>query len=119
MATMGWRNWRAFTDGEPRSDRWEAALYSDAHYTGDLQVGPYSILNTLPASDGELALSLVLRVGWHQDRDAVDLNMEATDTSRYHGGGSSRRGCCTSVTGFGFAASIRWCDPKMGLRGDR
>lgn len=86
MGTLAWRNWRAWAEGEPRTEGWESALYSDVQFERDLEVGPYKFIPTFPSWDRGLALAVVLRADFHLHGDGFSPDMTRTDASRYHGG---------------------------------
>ena len=98
----GWANWHAHRDGLPPRAKaqvaattqvlptWtEHALYSDSYIAGEIELGPYRLLITIPdiyEEVGRPAMQLVLR--WYDH--LPDPNYSAaewkTDVSDYHGG---------------------------------
>lgn len=99
-----WRNWRARLVDDPVTERYEAALYSDARFYEDLSVGPYSFIPALPSSDG-LTLGVVLRGDFHLYAEGLHPDMSATDTSRYHGGTDSDE--LAALMGLALGARLR------------
>lgn len=97
---LSYINWREAREHVPSKGAAETALYTDAHVTGevtssdqpgDLNLGPYMLLNTVPwdLRQGPLRASVVLRAENH----LPDLAMSAaepwptsTDESWYTGG---------------------------------
>src|SRR5437763_785813 len=84
----GYENWKAALAGAAPRSTFEFFLYSDAEITGDLPVTPpcpYAFLNALAfRRPGRLAPVVALRIQSHLDDELPPMN--ATDTSRYHGG---------------------------------
>lgn len=98
----GWLNWLAQRSGDPaRTDShtdgalliplWqEYALYSDADFRDELDLGPASVRHAFPADEqrlGHAQLQLVLRVHTHlADPDYDPEAWRTEDVSVYHGG---------------------------------
>jgi hypothetical protein len=81
-------NWKAALHGATASEWSEYELYSDAHLTGEIRIGPYYLINTL-ANVGNrnskvAAPVLVLRTLYCGEEPPPD--MKRTDVSTYHGG---------------------------------
>lgn len=83
---IAWRNWQAFLEGKPQLAWSEYAFYSDTHFTGEFELGPYQILNAVPIVNDVGRPVLYLRVGSHLSESDVRPDMSKTDTSSYHGG---------------------------------
>jgi hypothetical protein len=89
MVTRGpdtWRNWHeAAAEGKgPDWYRLEATLYSDGYLVGGVSsnLGPYSFINTVPALKDGLVPAIVVRADSFL---VIELDMERTDVSTYHG----------------------------------
>ena len=87
-------NWRRARKGAPARATWEFPLYTDGWVTGeqangDLNLGPYAFLNTVPVDRalGVLRPAVVLRITDHLPAGVTLPDMSATDVTRYHGGG--------------------------------
>ncbi len=97
-----WLNWQALRAGLPArsSSRthkvlvaplWqEFGFYSDSHLVGALQLGPYRLLNALPAripALGQAELSMVLRAHDHLlDPNFEPIDLTDQDVNAYAGG---------------------------------
>ncbi len=82
-------NWKAYLNKSKLISTSEYPLYSNAHITGELteNFGPYKIFNTIPIDTKNLEIpSLVLRLDYYLDNYNTSINMEKTDTSKFHGG---------------------------------
>lgn len=89
----GWENWQAFSNGSVSVGAFEVALYTDSRVVAEVkQLGPYQLLNTVPAvwaaQPGYAELAVVLRVEVHDDHepDYQRDNWNRADLGSYHGG---------------------------------
>ncbi|HCG01758.1 MAG TPA: hypothetical protein DEV93_14600 [Chloroflexi bacterium] len=89
----GWENWRAFLDRKAAQDAWEVALYTDSQVVGSIDaLGPYRLLNTVPATwradPGHSELAIILRVDGHDDFEPEHsrADWETAELGSYHGG---------------------------------
>jgi hypothetical protein len=91
-----WGNWRAADEGAPALGAYEAALYTDAHVTGQVRdgLGPYQLLNPIDTTRlygrRGLSVGVVLRVEQHLDPPMpTPEDMSRTSTAHYLGGAST------------------------------
>lgn len=81
-------NWKAFERHAELKTIVEYPIYTDARIIGEITegYGPYKFLNTVPSDDkpGSLRPSIILRAEIYLNNDRPQ--MDATDTSNYHGG---------------------------------
>lgn len=78
-------NWIAANAGHPPLGVNEFPLFTDAHITGEVAVGPYEFINTVPIPRiGLIKASVVLRVAGHVIWPSPDMTKTSTDL--YHGG---------------------------------
>lgn len=88
-ATSGWppsiANWLGFQSGQPQIVITEFPLFSDARITGEIALGPYVFMNTVPADEGAVQPVIILRYSWHTA--GVEFDFRKTDSELYHGGG--------------------------------
>ena len=89
----GWENWKAYLEDKPPGEAVEVPLYTDSHMISTIDsLGPYRLLNTVPASwradAGHAELAVVLRVDVHDDfePDHRRDDWETADLGSYHGG---------------------------------
>lgn len=89
----GWENWQAYERGLPAQGAYEVALYTDSRIVAEIEgLGPYSLLNTVPATwkaeAGRAELAVVLRVDVHDDQehDFRRDDWEQLELGSYHGG---------------------------------
>jgi hypothetical protein len=87
-----WANWRAQEAGAATLGAYEAALYTDAHVTGEALdgLGPYSLFNVLgslgPRDAVSVGLGVVLRVEHHLPHVPLDpVDYERTFKDHYVG----------------------------------
>ena len=90
LGVFTYENWRTALSGSSARDTLEYPLYSDAHIIGEITegLGPYQLLNCIadvPPDPNRPVLAL--RISYHMDWRYG--HMDATDTTRYHGGDSS------------------------------
>jgi hypothetical protein len=92
----GYANWQAFLWDQPSTQGGEAALYSDARFTGEIAsgLGPFQVLHTLPVTpSGTLSPVFALRADEHISPErgtalASELfRKEKTILDHYHGAG--------------------------------
>ncbi len=92
VGPLSYQNWRAASAplGEPKLT--ECPIYSDAHVSGELSLGPYEVLNALSQSSlrGRPGAALYVRVrrfpGVRQPELGSPFDAPKTDVSLYHGG---------------------------------
>lgn len=86
----GYINWIGQKEDDDEQGIFEVNLYSDAHFTSQIESGtecPYAILNALPMPLGYhsgIKHALTLRI--HVFREQLRLHEEKTDSSNFHGG---------------------------------
>lgn len=82
-----WMNWRAQQRGEPAEGGHETALYSDSTFTGELELGPYAILNPIAQLDRQAeGPALILRIDGHLGSPPSPPPIGPADSTSYHGG---------------------------------
>lgn len=96
-----WLNWRAQADGRPKRTSaktstssvlpsWqEHPLYSDADIVGQLELGPYRFIITMPEHRievGRVAMQVVVRVDDHLPEPDYGMAWDEEDVSLYFGG---------------------------------
>jgi len=83
-----WKNWKNSEQELAPHTTSEFRLYSDAHLTGELECGPYALVNTVPdrspADPHEIVPCLVVRVDWCGQPSWPDMSTTVNDG--YHGG---------------------------------
>jgi hypothetical protein len=78
-------NWQAFNEGLPWLASAEYPFFTDAWVTGEINLGPYSFMNTVAASmNRAIKPGIVLRYAMHREWDYPDFRH--TDVATYHGG---------------------------------
>ncbi|HEY2171303.1 MAG TPA: hypothetical protein VGJ30_16880 [Candidatus Angelobacter sp.] len=78
-------NWIAFNNKEPWLATSEFPLFSDAHVTGEMVLGPYSFINTVAAGNlRPIKPAIILRYAMHKEWDYPDF--QKTNSTLYHGG---------------------------------
>ena len=80
-------NWRAALQSREVVGAYECPLYSDAPIVGEVEIGPYQLINTIAQAGsppGVIAPVVVLRVAFHTAFEPP--RMDKTDTGTYHGG---------------------------------
>lgn len=78
-------NWIAFNQMAGWLAASEFPLFSDAHVTGEMTLGPYSFINTVAAGNLKpIRPAIILRYAMHREWDYPDFRK--TDASLYHGG---------------------------------
>jgi hypothetical protein len=113
-------NWRAFNEGLPWLGSEEYPMFTDAWITGEIDLGPYSFLNTVAASmKREVKPGIVLRYAIHREWDYPDFR--STDAVLYHGGSPAEElaalaSLCMGVR-FRAGRSIRRFEPGRDPKG--
>jgi hypothetical protein len=78
-------NWIAFEQQASWLATSEFPLFTDAHVTGEMNLGPYAFINTVAAGNLKpIRPAIILRYAMHKEWDYPDFRK--TDTSLYHGG---------------------------------
>ena len=78
-------NWIAFKEQAPWLGSSEFPLFTDAHITGEIDLGPYTFINTVAAGNRKpIKPGIILRYGFHTEWEHPSF--QETDVSLYHGG---------------------------------
>lgn len=78
-------NWIAFQEQAAWLGSCEFPLFTDAHITGEIDLGPYSFINTVAAGNRKtIKPGVILRYAFHAEWEHPSF--QETDATLYHGG---------------------------------
>ncbi len=113
-------NWIAFNKMAPWLGASEFPLFTDAHITGEIDLGPYTFINTIAAGNWKtIKPGIILRYGFYSEWEHPSF--EKTDASLYHGGSPPEELAAIASLAMGIrlraGRSVRRFEPHGDVKG--